>query len=62
MHFNEDASEGPHVDRQIVGKAEQYFGRSIEAGLNVLVYLKKTQEKQLAQLVYKSLRVVTLTR
>lgn len=36
--FYHDTTERPHVDRARIGKAEQYFWRSIEPGLDVRVY------------------------
>jgi len=41
VHLHQNATEGPHVDGQIVGHPQEHLGGAVEATLYVLVYLQK---------------------
>jgi hypothetical protein len=43
VHLHQDAPQRPHVDRQVVGDAEQHLRGPVEPRLDVLVYLKGEQ-------------------
>lgn len=41
MHLYQDATQGPHVDGQVIGHSQQHLWGTVEATLDILVYLQK---------------------
>lgn len=41
VHLYQYATQGPHVNGQIIGHSQQHLWGTVEATLNILVYLKK---------------------
>ena len=41
MHLYQDATQGPHVDGQVVGHSQQHLWGTVEATLDILVYLQE---------------------
>lgn len=39
MHLYQDATQGPHIDGQVIGHSQQHLWGTVEATLDVLVYL-----------------------
>lgn len=39
VHLHQDAAQGPHVNGQVVGCAQEHLGRTVETALDVLVNL-----------------------
>ena len=38
VHLDEDATQAPHVDREVVSDPEEDLGAAVESALNVRVY------------------------
>lgn len=47
MHLYQDATQGPHVNGQVIGHSQQHLRRTVEATLDILVYLRKIKTIQL---------------
>lgn len=41
MHLYQDATQGPHVDGQVIGHSQQHLWGTVEATLDILVYLQR---------------------
>lgn len=46
VHLHQDATQGPHVDGQVVGHSQQHLWGAVEATLDILVYLKRIKRAQ----------------
>lgn len=46
MHLHQNATQGPHVDSQIVRHSEQDLRRTVESALNVLIDLRSRRKRQ----------------
>lgn len=58
MHFDENTTQRPHVNGQVVWDAEQHFGWTVESRLNILIYLFDWTERQInKQMMKKTLRI-----
>lgn len=40
MHLYQDATQRPHVDGQVIGHSQQHLWGTVEATLDILVYLQ----------------------
>ncbi len=45
VHLHQDATEGPHVNGQVIGHSQQHLWGTVEATLDILVYLQKFFKK-----------------
>lgn len=41
VHLHQDAAKGPHVNCQVIGHSQQHLWGTVEATLDILVYLKQ---------------------
>lgn len=41
VHLYQDATQGPHVDGQIIRHSQQHLWGTVEATLDILIYLQK---------------------
>lgn len=48
VHFHQDAAQGPHIDGQVIGHSQQHFWGTVEATLDVLVYLQRESTVRLS--------------
>lgn len=54
VHLYQDATQGPHVNSQVIGHSKQHLWGAIEATLDILVYLQK-EHSQFRRLYYNTL-------
>lgn len=45
VHLYQDTTQGPHVNGQVIGHSQQNLWGTVEATLDILIYLKKKKKK-----------------
>lgn len=47
MHLHQDATQGPHIDGQVIGHSKQHLWGTVEATLDILVYLQNKNASEI---------------